>query len=184
MRPLKNYDKKKVKKRALLGLCLCFISIAVAGLADYINGTVNTLPLEYVLPFFVVGFIVFMFSVLTVLYATPSLMHEHTGEDFSVLYQKNIKKLKHYRKLSFFCGIAALIHLLYVFTAQSAADDTLNIRFFVSIIVLFLAVISFCLMTAKYAKCPACRKLPLQKNDGGQLINISKCPRCSAILKK
>jgi len=180
----KNYDEKKVKKRALLGLCICLISIAVPGLADYVNGTVNTLQIEYVLPFFVVGFIVFMFSVLTVLYGTPLLRHEHAGEDFSVLYQKNMEKLKHYRKLSFFCGIAALIHLLYVFTALSAADDTLQIRFFISIIVLFIAVISFCVATAKYAKCPACKKLPLQKSDGSQLINISKCPRCSAILKK
>lgn len=184
MHPFKNYDEKKINRRALLGLCICFLSIAVAGLADYISGTVNALPIEYVLPFFIMGFIIFMISVLTVLCGTPLLKHEHAGEDFTAVYQKNMKKLQHYRKFSFYCAIVAIIHLLYVFTALSAANDTLQIRFFISIIVLFIAVISFCWTTAKYAKCPACKKLPFQKSDGTPIINLAKCPRCSAILKK
>ncbi|TRX57166.1 hypothetical protein [Thalassomonas sp. M1454] len=179
---LKNYQRSKVKKQAVIGWIIIMLSIFIPGGVDAYLGQVNAIPFKVMAPFIAIGFLLFMASVLNYILGKPELLTPNINIDAVGIYQQNmatLTRLKSLHRKTFALIILGEIILVLLFS---------NGEYFVLLPILFVTVfitiIANHLLNNRYARCTACNELPLTSSGQHQnvIFNLTVCPNCNSEL--
>ncbi len=177
---MRKYDRKKVQKQAFTGWLIIAAGFAVQLLLEtFLWGESRPDMASFLIGIpFAIGGLIFAHALFIFMTGSEHHPMHQQDQDVSDTYQANMVRIRRH------FNVCALIFL--VGGGLFAAFFITGIAFFaVGFFIVFVGV--FCLMYGyhQWARCPACRHLPMEPSGGNHQripLDLTQCPHCGARL--